>query len=492
MPENIHATEANLPVPPPGEAAVVPAPPAVSSHEQFRGLIWLVAAAFFMQALDSTIVNTAVPAMADALNVTPLGMRTALTSYVLTLAIFIPASPWLCDRFGTRRIFAAAIATFTIGSLLCGIAQTLPQLVAARVLQGLGGAALMPVGRYVLVRSIDKRDFVRAMSTVATVGLLGSVLGPLLGGALAQFTTWRLIFLINVPVGLVGMWMNRQSMPDYRLDDVHAFDFVGFLLFAAASAMLLTASEVASGGGGKWLWIAVYGALAIVFGWIYVWHSRHTDHPVADLSLLRVRSVWVSLAGNLFTRLGVSGMFLLLVLFLQVGCGWSPLMAGLMMVPQALGSITAKWGINRLLNRFGYRRLLFTNTLVVAVLLASFALLGKESPMWVIALMVYIYGGFMGMQYTAMNTLIYNDLDVKYASQASSMASTAQYLSMSFGIALASLLMEALLQGHAHEDYIPAFRWTVLLLGVVTATASWVFSRLQKDDRPMRAARTAD
>ncbi|WP_243042530.1 MFS transporter [Dyella sedimenti] len=488
MPEHLPATEAHLPVPPPGEDAEVPVPTPGSSRERYRGLIWLVAAAFFMQALDSTIVNTAVPAMAEALGVTPLGMRTALTSYVLTLAIFIPASPWLCDRFGTRRVFAAAIATFTFGSLLCGIAQTLPQLVAARVLQGLGGAALMPVGRYVLVRSIDKRDFVKAMSTVATVGLLGSVLGPLLGGALAQYTTWRLIFLINVPVGLIGLWMNRRNMPDYRLDDVHPFDFLGFVLFAASSAMLLTASEVASGGGGRWLSISFYGVLAIVFGCAYVWHSRRTDHPVADLSLLRVRSVWVSLAGNLFTRLGVSGMFLLLVLFLQVGCGWSPLLAGLMMVPQALGSITAKWAINRLLNTLGYRRLLFANTLIVAVLLACFALLGKTSPMWLIALMVYVYGGFMGMQYTAMNTLIYTDLDVKYASQASSMASTAQYLSMSFGIALASLLMEALLQGRAHEDYIPAFRWAVLLLGVVTATASWVFSRLRKDTPARQAA----
>ncbi|WP_266181882.1 MFS transporter [Dyella humicola] len=492
MPENIAATEASLPVSPsPEDAGPQSTTEPPSSRERYRGLIWLVAAAFFMQALDSTIVNTAVPAMAQALKVTPLGMRTALTSYVLTLAIFIPASPWLCDRFGTRRIFAAAIATFTIGSLLCGIAQTLPQLVAARVLQGLGGAALMPVGRYVLVRSIDKRDFVRSMSTVATVGLLGSVLGPLLGGALAQFATWRLIFLINVPVGLIGMWMNRRSMPDYRVDDVHRFDAIGFLLFAAASAMLLTASEVASGGGGRWLWIATYGVLAVVFGGIYVWHSRRTEHPVADLSLLRVCSVWVSLAGNLFTRLGVSGMFLLLVLFLQIGCAWSPLMAGLMMVPQAMGSIAAKWFINRLLSRVGYRRLLFANTLMVALLLASFALLGKSSPMWLIASMVFVYGGFMGMQYTAMNTLIFNDLDVKYASMASSMASTAQYLSMSFGIALASLLMEALLKGHTPEDYIPAFRWTVLLLGVVTATASWVFSRLPAE-RSSRGARASD
>ncbi|TBR39611.1 MFS transporter [Dyella terrae] len=486
MPQHIVATE----VPPaselPGQDAPTDTPERMPSHHQHRGLIWLVAAAFFMQALDSTIVNTAVPAMAEALDVTPLGMRIALTSYVLTLAIFIPASPWVCDRFGTRRVFAVAIGVFTVGSLLCGMSQTLPQLVAARVLQGLGGAALMPVGRYVLVRSIDKRDFVRSMSTVATVGLLGSVLGPLLGGILAQYTSWRLIFLINVPVGLIGMWMNRREMPDYRLDDPHRFDLVGFLLFAAASAMLLTASEVASGGGGKWLNIAISGVLALVFGSIYVWHSRRTDHPVADLNLLRVRSVWVALAGNLFTRLGVSGMFLLLVLFLQVGCGWSPTMAGLMMVPQALGSIAAKWVINRLLVSMGYRRFLLTNTLIVAVLLCSFGLLGRGSPMWLIALMVFTYGGFMGLQYTAMNTLIYNDLDVKYASMASSMASTAQYLSMSFGIALASLLMEALLQGHAHEDYVVSFRWTVVLLGIVTATASWVFSRLSRD-HPKRA-----
>jgi EmrB/QacA subfamily drug resistance transporter len=459
----------------------------MSSREQFRGLLWLVAAAFFMQALDSTVVNTAVPAMAEALQVTPLGMRTALTSYVLTLAILIPASPWLCDRLGTRRVFGIAIVVFGVGSLLCGVAQTLPQLVAARVLQGVGGASLMPVGRYVLVRSIAKREFVRAMSTVATFGLLGSVLGPLLGGALVQFTSWRLIFLINVPVAIAGVWMNKRDMPDYRLEHANRFDLLGFLLFAGASALLLTASEQAGLSPVPWNRIGLCSLFAVVLGMVYVWRSRRIAYPVADLKLLRIRSVWVALAGGLFTRLGISGMFLLLVLFLQVGCGWSPLMAGLMMVPQALGSITAKWVINRALVHYGYRRLLLGNTLAVAVLLASFALLGPTTPVWVIAALTFCYGCFAGLQYTAMNTLIYNDVDIQHASMVSSMASTVQYLAMSFGIALATLLMQALLGGHAHEDYVVAFRWTVLLLAAITAAASRVFSRL-RHDRPLPGA----
>lgn len=461
-------------------AATADAAAALPSRTRYSGLIWLVSAAFFMQALDSTIVNTAVPAIATALNETPLDMRSALTSYVLTLAILIPASPWLCDRFGTRRVFGVAISVFALGSLLCGISQTLPELVMARVLQGCGGAALMPVGRYVLVRTIDKRDFVQVMSTVATFGLLGSVLGPLLGGALVEYTNWRLIFLLNVPVGIVGLWLNQREMLEYRLDTAHRFDLLGFILFAASSALLLAASEFAAEVIIPWEKMGALVVLAMFFAATYVWHSRRTEHPVADLRLLRVRSVWVSLSGSLLTRLGVSGMFLLIVLFLQVGCGWSPLMAGLMMVPQALGSICAKWLVNRTLIHFGYRRLLLGNTLIVAVLLAMFALLGPHTPMALIVLLVFVYGGFMGMQYTVMNTLIYTDLDIKHASMASSMASTTQYLSMSFGIALATILMQTLLHGQQSGAYVVAFRWTVIVLAIITAVASRLFARLEK------------
>ncbi|HEY3521810.1 MAG TPA: DHA2 family efflux MFS transporter permease subunit [Rhodanobacteraceae bacterium] len=474
---------------PPRPAATPAHTESDSSH--LRGLIWLVAAAFFMQSLDTTIVNTAVPSIARALAVRPLDLKTALTSYVLTLAVCIPASAWLADRFGTRRIFAASIVVFSLGSLACGLSQNLTELIASRVLQGLGGALLMPVGRYVLVRAFGPRDFVAAMSTAGVFSLLGPVLGPLLGGALSQYASWRWIFLVNVPVGVLGLWLNAREMPDYR-GPRRSFDVPGFVLFATASGLLLVAAEMA---GSDERAGAIGCAIAgIVFAFGYWLHARHEEHPVPDISLLRVRSFWIALTGGLFTRLGTAGLSFVLVLFLQIGCGWSPTIAGLMLVPQALAMIGMKLMIDRLLKRYGYRRLLRVNTIMVGILLAVFALLHAATPGWVVASLVFVYGLVMSLQYTSMNTLAFVDLPPERAAQASSLTSAVQYLAMTFGIAFASLLMAAFLGGR-HRDpvaYVHAFHDSVLCMAVLPFVAVYVFTRLRRDRPPRRPVETPE
>lgn len=456
-----------------------------------RGLIWLVAAAFFMQTLDSTIVNTAAPSIALALDVNPIDLKTALTSYVLTLAICIPASAWLSDRFGTRRIFAASILIFTLGSLACGISQSLPQLIAARVLQGVGGALLMPVGRYVLVRAFGPRDFVAAMSAAGIPGLLGPVLGPLLGGVLSQYASWRLIFLVNVPVGLVGLWLNRSQMPDFR-GERRPFDWVGFALFALASGMLLTAAEI--GGDGDYLHAGITALVGLSCAVGYWRYGRSARHPVADLSLLKVRSFAIAVGGGMCTRLGTAGLSFLLMLFLQVGCGWTPTAAGLMILPQAFAMILMKLLIDRILKRYGYRRTLFVNTALAAVLLACFALLGATTPWWAIAVLMFAYGFVMSLQYTSMNTLAFVDLPPERAAQASSLTSAAQYLVISFGIALSSWLLAAFLDSRHHDAaaYVYGFRIAVLVMAALPLIAVYIFTRLRHDRPPRRPIETLE
>jgi len=454
------------------------------SLRRMRGLIWLVAAAFFMQTLDSTIVNTAVPSIAHALHVRPIDLKTALTSYVLTLAICIPASAWLSDRFGTRRVFAASVLIFTIGSLACGMSQTLTQLVAARVLQGIGGALLMPIGRYVLVRAFGPRDFVAAMSTAGIPGLLGPVLGPLLGGVLSQYASWRWIFLVNVPVGLVGLWLNRSQMPDFR-GERRPFDWPGFALFALASGLLLVSTETGGNGNYRNATIAAgIGALCALAYWRY---GRRARHPVVDLTLLKVRSFTIAVGGGMCMRLGTAGLSFLLMLFLQVGCGWTPTAAGMMIVPQAVAMVLMKFLIDRILKRHGYRRTLFANTALATVLLACFALLDASTPWWAITILMFAYGFVMSLEYTSMNTLAFVDLPPERAAQASSVTSAAQYLVISFGIALSSWLMAVFLHGRPHDAaaYVYGFRVAVLVMAALPLVAVYVFTRL-RHDRPLR------
>jgi len=416
--------------------------------------------------------------------VPPIALKTALTSYVLTLAICIPASAWLSDRFGTRRVFAASIWIFTLGSLACGVSQNLTQLVAARVLQGVGGALLMPIGRYVLVRAFGPKDFVAAMSTAGIPGLLGPVIGPLLGGVLSQYASWRLIFLVNVPVGIIGLWLNRRQMPDFR-GERRPFDWVGFVLFALASGMLLTAAE--TGGDGNYRNAGIAAAVGLACGFAYWHYGRRAKHPVVDLTLLKVRSFSIALGGGMCTRLGTAGLSFILMLFLQVGCGWTPTAAGMMIVPQAIAMVLMKFLIDRILKRHGYRRTLFVNTAIATPLLACFALFNATTPWWMIASLMFAYGFVMSLQYTAMNTLAFVDLAPERAAQASSVTSAVQYLVISFGIALSSWLLAIFLNGHHHDPaaYVRGFRAAVLVMAALSLVAVYVFTRL-RHDRPLR------
>jgi len=462
-----------------GPAVATSDPSASLDPRAKRTLLWLVAASFFMQMLDSTIVNTATPSIAVSMAVAPLALKTALTSYTLSLAVFIPVSAWLADRFGTRRVFWNAILIFTLGSLACGLAQNLWMLVLARVAQGFGGALMMPVGRLALVRAFDKSEFVNAISLASIPGLIGPAIGPLLGGFFSDYMTWRMIFLVNIPIGVAGLLLTRRHMPDYRGAPRVPFDLGGFLLFALGIGLLSAALDQVTDGA--YAFAAVAGLVAAAGLVAYVIRSRRIEAPVVDLRYLRIRSFRVAFDGGFATRLGVGGIYFLLTLLFQVGFGYSAVTAGLLQMPQALAMILMRFFAGAIIRHQGYRRVLITNTLLAGALIMLFATFSAATPTWLVCTQVFVYGFVMSLQYTAMNTLGFVDLAPAQASMGASMTSIVQNLSMSFGIAFASLLMAMFLNGtHAGPAYIAAFRATVLVLGAITVLSTWIFRRLPR------------
>ena len=434
-----------------------------------------------MQMLDSTIVNTATPSIASGMGIAPLDLKTALTSYTLSLAIFIPISSWLADRYGTRRVFWAAILIFTLGSLACGLAQNLWMLVAARVVQGFGGAMMIPVGRLVLVRSFDKSEFVNAMSFATIPGLIGPTIGPFLGGFFSTYLSWRLIFFVNIPFGIVGLWMARRYMPDYRGATRAPLDFSGFALFALGVGSLSWALEkVTDGDYAPALFSLVVASIALI---AYVLRSLRIAAPIADLSLMRIPSFRIAFNGGLATRLGVGGMFFLLTLLFQVGFGYSAVTAGLLQVPQALAMLLMRFFVGSIIKHQGYRRVLLINTALAGIMVMLFATVSSTTPLWLICVQVFVYGFVMSLQYTAMNTLGFVDLLPTQASMGSSMTSTVQNLSIAFGIAFASLLMAIFLPAGTTSSgahYVAAFHLTTMVLGAVTLLSSLLFLRLPR------------
>jgi EmrB/QacA subfamily drug resistance transporter len=423
--------------------------PRTSRRARLTALI--VATALFMQMLDSTVIATALPTMARAFGADPVHMNVALTSYLLALAVFIPASGWMADRYGSRTVFRAAIAVFTLGSILCGRADSLWFLVLARIVQGMGGAMMVPVGRLVLVRSVAKAELVAAMSWLTVPALLGPVVGPPLGGLIVTYASWRWIFDINVPIGLLGIALVTWFVEDVREPGTGRLDGVGLLLSGTALSALMFAQETAGRGvvpgwlcGGA----AILG-VACLLG--YVVHARHHPRPLLDLSLLRLPTFAVAVLGGSLFRFGIGAVPFLLPLMFQLGFGYTPVQSGLITFASAAGAMVMKPVAQPALRRVGFRTALLWNGVLSAALLAAIATI---RPSWPVALVyVVLLGGgfFRSLQFTAYNTIAYADIPRAAMSAATSLYSTLQQLSMTLGISIGAGVLELAtsVSGHA-------------------------------------------
>jgi len=459
--------------------------PAQPSDAVKRMLPWLVAVAFFMEALDTTILSTAVPAVASALHVAPLSMKSVLTSYTLSLAVFIPVSGWVADRYGTRRVFSAAIGLFTLGSLLCGVSTSIHVLVGCRLLQGCGGAMMVPVGRLTLVRTFPKSELIRAMSFVAIPSLIGPMLGPVAGGLILKLLHWRMIFFVNVPIGVLGLYLVFRHLPDYRADHSDDLDVVGLILFGSGIALLSYVLEIfgehtLSGG-------EMFGLLALSVALIlgYWRHALTAPHPLLRLGLFRVRTFRIAVLGSFLTRLGAGGMPFILPLLYQVGLGYTPVQSGLLIMPQSVAAISLKMTMPHILSRFGYRRVLLLNTVLIGLVIALFATVGPGTPVWIIVVQALCFGFFSSLQYTSMNTLAYADAAEADTSMASTIASTLQQMSISFGVAAASLATSLFIPDRFHTDageMVHGIHEALLVLGGLTVLSTLVFWGLRSDD----------
>ena len=462
---------------PPPDAAV----PAAASR---RLLPWLVAVAFFMESLDTTILNTAVPTISAALHVAPLSMKAVLASYTLSLAVFIPISGWMADRFGTRRVFASAIGLFTLGSFLCGLCANIHLLVACRVLQGCGGAMMVPVGRLTLVRTFAKSELLRVMSFVSIPALVAPMLGPIAGGLIVGYLQWRVIFFLNIPIGLAGLLLVQRHLPDYRQAHTPPLDVVGLILFGSGVALLSYVLEIFGEhtlGGAE-----MFGLLALSASLLagYALHARTLTFPLLDLTLFRIRTFRAAVSGSFFTRLGIGGVPFLLPLLYQVGLGFTPIESGLLIMPQALAAMSMKAIMPQLLKRVGYRGVLISNTLILGGLLMLFATISRGTPVWMIVAQAFVYGAFTSLQYTSMNTLVYADVSAELTSHASSIASTLQQMSISFGVAAAGLTTAVFVPSHGSTalEMISGIHKALIGLGILTIVSTVVFGGLKAGD----------
>ncbi len=445
-------------------------------------LPYILATAIFMQMLDSTILNTALPQMATDLQESPLNMQSAIISYVLTLALLIPLSGYLADRFGTKKIFILSLIIFAIGSALCAMSNSLLMLNLSRVIQGIGGSMMTPVARLALIKTYEKKEFVQAMNYAIVPALMGPILGPLLGGYLVEYVSWHWIFLINIPIALFGIIMSFWFMPDYSRPNA-AMDFKGFILFGIASLVLSISLELM--GQPKMLTVVILLLLAGgLFLYFYFRHARRNEDALFPTNLFLIRTFRVGLLGNLASRLGISSIPLLIPLLIQVPYEQSATTSGWMVAPLAIAAMLSKRTVIPLIDKIGYKNILIANTLIIGIMIIMLALPGPHSSVYWFLPITFIMGWFNSVQFTAMNSLAIADLRDFNTSSGNSLLAVNQQLAIGFGIAIGLTILRFVQTGFGHkpESLHTTFRITFVIVGIITMISSMVYTRLHRTD----------
>ena len=440
--------------------------------------------AVFMETIDVTILNTAVPAVSENLSVNPLDLKIALISYCLSMSLFVPISCWLADKFGARRVFIFALFLFTLSSFFCGCAHNLLELTISRTLQGIGGAIMLPVGRLILLRVFEKHELISVISQIAMFGALGTMIGPVLGGIITEHFSWPWIFWVNIPVGIVIIILAIKTLPFVAERETKPLDKLGFILFGGGLASFTVGLSVLSE-----ISIPISTATAIILTSLlllimYYRHSLTISNPIIQTRLFKLRSFRISMIGNLTTRLGFGGIPFLLPILLQVGLNYSPEESGLLLAPWALGILLAKPFTQKSIEFFGYRRLLLINTVIVAISVWSFMSINEFTSIYQIGMQTFIYGFVISMQYGGMNSLAYADLTNDDLSPATSIIGTLQQLTMSVGVAICAILMRIFSESTATDLIIStnALYYTFFIMGLIILFSGIIFTKLEPED----------
>jgi EmrB/QacA subfamily drug resistance transporter len=442
----------------------------------------IVAVALFMENMDSTVIATALPAIAADIGANPLALKLAITSYLLSLAIFIPASGWVADRFGTRTVFRAAIAVFVLGSVACAMANSLADFVGARMVQGIGGAMMTPVGRLILLRTIDRRALLSAMAWVTMPALIGPMVGPPIGGFITTYASWHWIFLINLPIGIIGIVLVTLYIDEIRGDTRERFDFIGMALAGLGMGGVAFGLSVAGLDLLPLVSVLAVTALGAVFLVLYVIYAKRAQAPVLDLSLLSIPTFRASVTGGFLFRLGIGAWPFLMPLMLQLGLKMNPFQSGLITFAGSFGALLMKPAIAPLLKRFGFKKILVPNAVISGALLAACASFTETTPIAVMFIILVVGGFFRSLEFTSLNTLAYADVPPQRMSKATSLVSVLQQVSISSGVAVGALAVELTFRfsdraALTTEDFRPAF----LFVGAISAFAAFIFLQLDRD-----------